>query len=198
MLFVSLVLSSINFVCFLLFVFLCLFTITTQFIYAKFFPLHDTQPNRTNFSFSNSRTLVNRLVDHWSCAMASFWDFKIICAPSIISKTVHLCLLQVTMLNLKYIIFIRRNQLTVICWIVYLIFLLYLGSYLLLVNHFLWWTTSFDFFQSPSGPCCQWWWSVVLITLAQWWCSIVLIAITEQWITTIDNMDLKMTEKSIN
>ena len=53
------------------------------------FPLHVTQPNRTNFSFSNSRTLVNQLVDHWSCAMASFWDFKIICAPSIISKAVH-------------------------------------------------------------------------------------------------------------
>ena len=45
-------------------------------------------------------------------------------------------------------------------------FLLYLGSYLLLVkNHFLWWTTSFDFFHSSSGPCPKWWWSVVLITL---------------------------------
>ena len=55
----------------------------------NYFPLHDTQPNRTIFSFSNSRTLVNQLLYHWSCAMASFWDFKIICAPSIISKTVQ-------------------------------------------------------------------------------------------------------------
>ena len=51
----------------------------------NYFPLHDTQRNRTNFRFS----LVNQLVDHWSCAMASFWDFKIICVPSIISKAEH-------------------------------------------------------------------------------------------------------------
>ena len=63
----------------------------SQYLFTRnYFVLHDTQPNRTNFSFSNSCTLVNQLVDHWSCAMASFWDFKIMCAPSIISKTVHL------------------------------------------------------------------------------------------------------------
>ena len=84
-------LSFLQFILFVFFYLFCfvLFTITTVRLYAKLFPLYDTQPNRTNFRFSNSRTLVNQLVDHWSCAMASFWDFKIICAPSIISKTVQ-------------------------------------------------------------------------------------------------------------
>ena len=68
---------------------LCYLQLPHYLFTRNYFPLHDTQPNKTNFSFSNSRTLVNQLVYQWSCAMASFWDLKIICAPSIISKTVH-------------------------------------------------------------------------------------------------------------
>ena len=83
---------------FCLFSFICLALLYLQlpqyFFTRNYFHLHDTQPNRTNFSFSNSRTFVNQLVDHWSCAMASFWDFKIICAPWIISKTVSLKVLH--------------------------------------------------------------------------------------------------------
>ena len=85
--------SCLFFNSFWLFYFICIALFYLQlphYLFTRnYFPLHDTQSNRTNFSFSNSRTLVNQLVDHWSCAMASFWDFKVICAPSIIWKTVH-------------------------------------------------------------------------------------------------------------
>ena len=75
-----------SFICFALF-----YLQLPHYLFTRnYFPLHETQRNRTNFSFSNSRAPVNQLVDHWSCATASFWDFKIICAPSIISKTVHI------------------------------------------------------------------------------------------------------------
>ena len=73
-----------SFICFALF-----YLQLPHYLFTRnYVPLHDTQANITNFSSSNSRTLVNQLVDHCSCAMASFWDFKIICAPSIISKAV--------------------------------------------------------------------------------------------------------------
>ena len=89
MLFFSLVLSSIHFCLFSFICFALFYLQLPQYFFTRNnFPLHDTQPNRTNFSFSNSRALVNQVVDHWSRAMASFWDLKIICAPTIISKTV--------------------------------------------------------------------------------------------------------------
>ena len=75
-----------SFICVVLFHLLHL----PHYLFARnYFPLHDTQRNRTNFSFSNSCELVNQIADLWSYAVASFWDFKIICAPSIISKTVQ-------------------------------------------------------------------------------------------------------------
>ena len=55
----------------------------------NYFPLRGTQRNKTNFRFSNTFAVVNQVANLWSCAVASFWNFKIICAPSIISKAVH-------------------------------------------------------------------------------------------------------------
>ena len=69
----------------------------------NYFPLHDIQRNRTNFSFSNTFAVLNQVAHLWSCAVASFWDFKITCAPSIIWKAVH-CLNNVFNFIIKRVI----------------------------------------------------------------------------------------------
>ena len=92
--FFPLFLPSIHFVSFLLFVLFYLRHLLHYLFTRNYFPLHDTQRNRTNFSFSNSRARVNQVADLWSCAVAPFWDCKIVCAPSILSKAVHSAVLE--------------------------------------------------------------------------------------------------------
>ena len=85
----SLVLSSIHFVCFLLFVFLWfIYSIyCTTYLCKIIFPCvaHNKR----------ERTLVSQILVHlwtadlWSCAEASFWNLKIVCAPSLLSKAVQ-------------------------------------------------------------------------------------------------------------
>ena len=76
-----------SFICFALFYLQHL----PQYLFSlNYFPLHDTQLNRMNFSFSNSCALVNQVADLGSWAVALFLDFKFLYAPWNLLKAVHI------------------------------------------------------------------------------------------------------------